>query len=81
MIVDYIREDTELQKSIRSMMKQPGVKKSVNFGTPYAITKDGQRLRLVPDDTYTQKSVVDKNMKFGEVYKNNFSSQFDRKRK
>ena len=78
-ILDTIRNDEEIQKSIQSMMKEPGVKRSVSFGTAYAVTKDGQRLRLVADTSTVQKSVIDKKAKFGDVYKTYFSSESEKK--
>ncbi len=78
-IVDFIRQDSEIQKSIREMMRQPGEKKSVIVGTPYAFLKDGTRLRLIPDDAFVQKS-FDPKANFKETYKTYFSSQQDGKR-
>jgi hypothetical protein len=73
-IIDFVRQDPAIQKDIRQMLRLPGIKKSVVGGYPVTYTKDGARLKLVPDDTYVQKSVVNKNAKFGDVYKANFSS-------
>lgn len=79
MILDVIRNDEEIQKSVSQMMKEPGAKRSVSFGIPYAVSKDGSRLRLVADDTVVQKTINPK-AKFGDVYKAYFSSANDNKK-
>ncbi|MHB8483811.1 MAG: HK97 family phage prohead protease [Nitrospiria bacterium] len=78
LIVDTIREDEVIQKSIFSMMRQPGAKRSVSFGIPYVMFKDGSLpLRLVSDSAELKKS-VDPKAKFGDVYKKFLSSAQDK---
>lgn len=79
MLLDTVQNDPEIQKSIQSMLREPGLKKSVVGGQPVTWTKDGVRMKLVPDSVATTitKSVISKDAKFGDVYKANFSSSQD----
>jgi hypothetical protein len=60
------------------MLRQPGLKKSVVGGYPMTWTKDGTRYKLVADDSFVKKSAVNKNAKFGDIYKAEFSSRHDK---
>lgn len=77
MIVNAIRNDAAIQEEIKGMMKEPGFKKSMQFGVPMMRTKDGKAFRLVAalDDDAVEKSKKDNAGKtFKEVYNKNFSS-------
>jgi len=76
-IADLIRNDAVIQKSIKSWLNEPGAKKSVVMGSPYVFMKNGSRLKLINEDSFVQKS-VDPKLKFGDVYKANFSSENDK---
>jgi hypothetical protein len=74
-IVQQIHNNPELQMEIRKMMKDPGVKKSVAFGNPYMVTKDGKRFSLTatPVQETVEKSEKSK-VDFKTLYKSNFSA-------
>jgi hypothetical protein len=75
-IVETIRQDENIQKSIKVWMKEPGAKKSVSLGVPYAVTKEGMRLRLVPEDfTMVEKSTSGKKADFKSMWGSNFVSK------
>lgn len=75
-IADSIKNDDSIQKSIKVWMKEPGIKKSVSLGVPYAVTKEGMRLRLVPDDfTMVEKSTTGKKQSFKQMWGDNFVSK------
>lgn len=76
MIVDMVRKDDTIQKSIAVWMQEPGQKKSVSLGVPFVTTKEGRRYRLVAESNEIKKS-VDPQKGFKEVYKSQFSSGFD----
>jgi HK97 family phage prohead protease len=77
-IVDQIKTDPTLQAEIRKMMKEPGAKKSVAFGSPFMMTKDGKKYSLtatpveetVAKSQYTKDSKVD----FKTLYKSKYSA-------
>ena len=80
MVLDMIQNNPEIQKSIATMLHQPGVKKSVIGGTPYAYGKDGRRFKLVPEqqgETAIHKEISElpKGAKFQDVYKSKFASK------
>lgn len=78
LILDFVRNDSDIQKDIKAMMREPGMKKSIVGNEPVVFLKDGTRLKLVPTENYLQKNIqVNKNAKFGDVYKNNYSSAND----
>ena len=78
LILDFVRNDADIQKDIRAMIREPGMKKSIVGNEPVVFLKDGTRLKLVPSENYVQKNVqVNKNAKFGDVYKENYSSAND----
>lgn len=72
MVADLIRNNTEIQKSIKEFVNEPGQKRSISLGVPYMVTKDGQRYRLVAEE-FVEKS-VDKNAGFKSIYQQQFSS-------
>ena len=76
MIVNAIRNDAEIQKEIQSMMKEPGFKKSMQFGVPMMRTKDGKAYRLTAQNMEedVEKSKDHKGKSFKEVYNKEFSS-------
>lgn len=75
-IVETIRQDENIQKSIKVWMREPGAKKSVSLGVPYAVTKEGMRLRLVPEDfTMVEKSTSGKKADFKSMWGSNFVSK------
>ena len=77
MIVNAIRTDKGVQKEIQDMMKEPGFKKSMQFGVPMMRTKDGKAYRLTAQvmGEEVEKSRKDVSGKsFKEVYNQNFSS-------
>lgn len=73
-IAEQIKNDESIQKSIHAWMREPGPKKSVSLGVPYAVTKEGMRLRLVPDDFTIAKS-IDKKSTFKQAWGANFASK------
>jgi hypothetical protein len=73
-IAETVRNDVVLQKSIREMMTEPGVKKSVAMGIPYMISKDGKKFALTANEIGVEKSVKNEGKSFKEVYQTQFSS-------
>ncbi len=81
MIVNAIRTDADIQKEIRDMMKEPGFKKSMQFGFPMMRTKEGKAYRLSGElmSEEVKKSQDDlKGKGFKEVYNTKFSSSASR---
>jgi len=74
-VTDAIRNDSVIQKSIRTMLSEPGQKRSVSLGIPYMITKEGRKYALTANEVGVQKSVSDEKRPFKEVYKSEFSSE------
>lgn len=78
-IADSIQNDSKLQKEISEMLKIPGFKKSVSFGVPYMVTKEGRRYALKANEVgepTIQKSRDAKSGKetFKTLYKENYAS-------
>lgn len=69
-IADTIRHDAEIQKSLREMLSVPGDKKSVSLGSPYVVTKEGARFRLLAEDARLEKTE-----KVGTDFKSVYNSQ------
>jgi hypothetical protein len=81
MIVNAIRNDEEVQKEIKGMMKESGFKKSMQFGSPVMRTKDGKSYRLtatVDGEEVAKSKDSMKGKSFKEVYNQNFSSSATR---
>jgi hypothetical protein len=74
MVADMIRNDEYIQKSIKKWMNTPGLKKSVSLGSPYMVTKEGRRYRLIAEEEGVEKSVSDAKKDFKTIYKEKFSS-------
>lgn len=74
MIADMVRNNVEIQKSIKEWMSTPGSKKSVALGAPYMVTKEGQRFRLVAEDAQVEKSQSNAGKDFKSVYNGSMSS-------
>jgi hypothetical protein len=76
MIVDAVRNDPEVQKSIKEMIKQPGAKKSVAGGVAWFPTKEGRRFALTATEQTVQKSTATPTGKnaFKELYNERFST-------
>lgn len=74
-LVDQIRNDSSLQGEIQKMMKEPGAKKSVAFGVPYMVTKDGKRFSLTATAVEkVEKSQDGKAVNFKDLYKSKYSA-------
>lgn len=73
--LDMIRNDEALQKSIKEMISEPGIKKSVVRGVPYMFTKSGQKFALTAtpvDADKVEKSATPKTFK--DLYKSEYGS-------
>jgi hypothetical protein len=73
-IADAIKQDSGLQDVIKSMVEQPGFKKSVSMGVPYMVTKDGKRFALRAEETVEKSQKDNVGKSFKDVYKSDFSS-------
>lgn len=79
-LVAQIHADPVLQAEIRKMMKEPGLKKSIVFGSPYMVTKDGKRYSLTatPAEESVKKSQYnkgnEKGINFKDLYKSKYSA-------
>lgn len=76
-IADIIKNDSEIQKSIKDMMQEKGFKKSVSMGIPYMRSKEGKMFQLTAkevgeDIKKSQKTVSGQTFK--DVYKSEYSS-------
>jgi predicted transcriptional regulator len=76
MMLKSIHEDAELQKSIKEMMSQPGIKKSVSMGNAFFTTRDGRSFQLNATEIKDSiaKSADGKPKDFKSVYKSELSS-------
>ena len=73
-MIDAIKTDPEIQKEIKSMLREPGFKKSVSMGVPIMRTKDGKSYALAATELGTvEKS--EKESSFKSVWGSKFSSQ------
>lgn len=73
MIADSVRNNEEIQKSLREWMSTPGQKRSVSLGAPYMVTKEGSRFRLLAEEVGAEKVQKSKS-DFKSVYNASFSS-------
>jgi hypothetical protein len=76
-IADLIRGNEEIQKSMQTWLREPGVKKSVVMNIPYMIGKDGKRYPLADRVDLNEditKSRDGKPKDFKELYQEKFSS-------
>jgi HK97 family phage prohead protease len=76
-LVDEIKSDPVLQKSIKEMLKMPGEKRSVSMGVPYMVDKTGKKYALTAteiSDTVQKSKKENTGKSFRDVYKTNFSS-------
>ncbi len=76
MIADLIKKDSSIQEAIVDMAKMPGFKKSMAFGTPFMVTKEGKRFSLTATPIGGEK--VEKSTKdqsFKEVWKSGYTSK------
>lgn len=71
-VIDMIRQDPEIQKSIKDMLNVPGEKRSVSLGIPYMATRDGRKYALTATEVGVKKS--EKTGSFKDVYSRDFSS-------
>jgi hypothetical protein len=77
-IADLIRGNEEIQKSMQTWLREPGVKKSVVMNIPYMIGKDGKRYPLADridlEGQDITKSRDGRPKDFKELYQERFSS-------
>ncbi len=75
LMLSAIHGDQELQKSIKEMISQPGIKKSVSMGNAYFQTRDGKLFQLNATELKqdVSKSAGGKR-DFKSIYKSEFSS-------
>jgi HK97 family phage prohead protease len=78
LIADQIRNDSELQKEIGDMMRQPSFKKSRSVvGVPYIVSKEGRKYSLTATpvaETTVEKSENGKTQSFKDMYKSRYSA-------
>jgi hypothetical protein len=75
MLIDRLVNNSEFQKAIKDMMKEPGIKKSVSVaGTPFVRGKDGKMYSLGLKEVEIKKSENQSTKEdFKSVYKKNYS--------
>lgn len=73
---NLIKEDTDIQKSIKELMAEPSFKKSRQFGTPVIRDRSGKSFTIVPVNESVKKSVKEDGSpkSFKDLYKSEYSS-------
>lgn len=81
-VVENIRSNPEYQADIKSMLREPGAKKSVIMGTPFVKTRDGRMFKLTVENhpqNKVEKSADGKKLSFKEMWGSGFSSTQEEK--
>lgn len=75
-LIDGIKNDPEIQKSIKEFLREPGVKKSVSFGTPYVVDKSGRRFALTATPVQSKEAIAKSTAgkSFKDLYKAEYSA-------
>jgi hypothetical protein len=76
-VIENIRNNPAYQEDIKSMLKQPGQKRSVIMGTPFVKTRDGRMYKLTIENhpqSKVEKSTDGKALSFKEMWGNGFAS-------